>query len=86
MSKYIDANAFAYIVASNGDVDFINKVTRLMLDAPSIDIEPKHGEWINKNGHTHYCSVCGFEETEWYTKDYNFCPHCGADMRGKNDD
>ena len=38
MSRWIDADALAYIVASNGDADFINKVTRLMIDAPSIDI------------------------------------------------
>ena len=38
MSRYIDADALAYIVASNGDADFINKVTMLMIKAPSIDI------------------------------------------------
>lgn len=38
MSRYIDADALAYMVASNGDADFINKVTKLMIDAPSIDI------------------------------------------------
>ena len=38
MSRYTDANALAYIVASNGDADFINKVTKLIIDAPSIDI------------------------------------------------
>ena len=36
--RLIDADALAYIVASNGDADFINKVTRLMIEAPSIDI------------------------------------------------
>ena len=34
--RLIDADALAYIVASNGDADFINKVTRLMIDAPTI--------------------------------------------------
>lgn len=46
--------------------------------------EPKTGEWItNKDGYSK-CSECGFsfgcivcphEETD-------FCPNCGADMRG----
>ena len=36
--RLIDADALAYMVTSNGDADFINKVTKLMLDAPSIDI------------------------------------------------
>ena len=38
MSRYIDADALAYLVVNNGDADFINKVTKLMIDAPSIDI------------------------------------------------
>ncbi len=38
MSRWIDENALAYKVAINGDADFINKVTKLMIDAPSIDL------------------------------------------------
>ncbi len=38
MSRHIDADALAYKVASNGDADFINKVTKLMIEVPSIDI------------------------------------------------
>ena len=61
-------------------------------NAPSIDIEPKRGEWIAKteNYHSHWvCSECG----GWALLEYNeqmclsnFCPNCGADMRGKDDD
>lgn len=50
MSRYIDADALAYIVASNGDVDFINKVTKLMIDTPSIDIV--------RCGECKYNSIC----------------------------
>lgn len=38
MSRYVDANALAHKVVINGDADFINKVTKLMIDALSIDI------------------------------------------------
>lgn len=38
------------------------------------------GEWKPKNHHTDYCSNCGFEETQWRTADYNYCPNCGAKM------
>lgn len=49
-------------------------------------IEPKRGEWKPKNHHTDYCSNCGFEETQWRTADYNFCPSCGARMEGVDDE
>ena len=48
--------------------------------------EPKTGEWKPKNHHTDYCSNCGFEETQWRTADYNFCPSCGARMKGVDDE
>ena len=69
--RLIDADALAYIVASNGDADFINKVTRLMIDAPSIDLvfcgECKHTYgnppiadgrlWCKRHGSfMYYCS------------------------------
>ena len=56
----------------------------------------KRGEWkeiseYNGWGDTHYrCSVCG---EEWFLEDgtpkqnnMNFCPQCGADMRGDKND
>ena len=50
------------------------------------DYMPKRpqGEWIarnNNNPHCSYfqCSVCGIKKK--YT--HNFCPICGADMRGE---
>jgi len=44
------------------------------------------GEWKPKNHHTDYCSNCGFEETQWRTADYNYCPSCGARMKGVDDE
>ena len=50
--------------------------------------EREKGEWII--GVWDKCSVCGTEYSEdiyniSYESDYrpNFCPNCGADMRGK---
>ena len=48
-------------------------------DAPTI--EPKRGEWIVKQSGFAECSVC----EQHYFSDYNFCPYCGADMRGESD-
>ena len=49
--------------------------------------ERKTGKWINHrndNGHNIAdCSECG-EALQWFDDDIkpNFCPNCGADMRG----
>ena len=67
------------------DVDIIKNL-------PSV--QPKHGKWI-WNGDTldwerlHYCSECkkyALRDTDGkYEVLSDFCPHCGADMRGERD-
>lgn len=47
--------------------------------------ERPHGEWVKKTyGYlsAHECSECGFNGNQLW----HFCPICGADMRGKNDE
>ena len=59
-------------------------------EEPSTMPERKKGKWIYVNGHTAInCSACyhcgwslSFEDT---VKRFNFCPSCGADMRGEQD-
>ena len=55
-------------------------------NTPTVDAEPvRHGEWEfvyeDTNEELRFeCSLCkGFSTRE------NFCPHCGADMRGEDD-
>lgn len=64
---------------------------RIVGSIPSADVsEQKHGEWMpiieaNEFGDAYqcgcYCSECG-EELQ---SEPNFCPNCGADMRGDSD-
>ena len=60
---------------------------------PAADVQPvKRGKLEERIGYggwgdTYYhCSVCGsdwvFEEGTPKANEWNFCPHCGADMRG----
>lgn len=46
-----------------------------------------HGEWIieiDANGNTYgRCSICGMRQ---YAGQLNFCPNCGAKMKGANND
>ena len=71
---------------------FPKVVNEIISNAPTI--EPKRGKWvraINDYDHAYhnYCSLC----KEWNGMDVegwnwtpNFCPNCGADMRGDNNE
>ena len=55
---------------------------------PSAQPERMRGKWINRSLNTLYpewerytCSVCGK-----HSNSYDFCPNCGADMRGEQDE
>ena len=69
--------------------DVVNALTKQINDAlrlvPELYwrsqdvVERKRGEWYDRGSMSCRCSNCGCKST----KEYNFCPHCGADMRGK---
>lgn len=69
-------------------VDNILWVEFVVEDIPAADVRPVvYGEWVN-----HYCSGVevkdGFVSTccdMWNNRKSDFCPHCGADMRGKGE-
>jgi len=54
---------------------------------PSADVvERKKGKWIKGVGENGvstslFCSECNLENRHWY--EWNYCPNCGADMRGE---
>ena len=100
MSKWIDAdNAIerlgAYLMtdaqieygslASEDIEDWKPIAIDILKGAPSIDIVPKRGEWINTAepymSDNIVCSVCGYNSI----CEYNFCPNCGADMRKESE-
>ena len=58
-----------------------------IVKAPAADVAPVvHGRWIpfhsTAAGDIQYCSACEIGCT-WKP---NYCPNCGADMRGGNDE
>ena len=70
---------------SDGSVAFSKSEVHEMLNTiPAADVaEVKHGKWIKPTNEPYTmlakCSVCGFD-LGFIT---NFCPNCGADMRGE---
>lgn len=91
MSRLIDADAViealdSFILDEVTDVHG-DTVREILERLPTIE-ERKIGKWLKAYGDHEafgvrpfyrYCSECN-ESTVWA---YNFCPHCGADMRGE---
>lgn len=81
----IEPGTTRVIGAAVKDADVITVLESL----PTADVrENVHGDWDFEeypDGYYHSeCSICG----SWFKEDvflnpYNFCPNCGADMRGE---
>lgn len=74
---------------------FIGKsnATPLCLDYAIDALERRYGKWIRRpisvmgEGYVWYCSECDCERFYGFNKPlYNYCPDCGADMRGERHD
>jgi rubrerythrin len=99
MARYIDAEELTEEIESlsvmlGGENVFKTakkSVLRIIDEQPTADVEEvKHGEWIEiikdiGRGRTlikYQCNKC-----DVYTaKELNYCPNCGADMRGVKDE
>ena len=81
MSEDLIRRSDAIRVVRHSSMEFIDADTRQKLIEAIPTIEPKRGEWIDfKNGWK--CSACG----KWNNEMSNYCPNCGADMRGTDDE
>lgn len=100
MSRLIDADALSEKLKEmiafrtknlSTSYDF-QTILSCVEDMPTIEPERKKGHWIRHpeqrnifNGKTIECSECHEKYTVQYVEDELFCRHCGADMRGEND-
>lgn len=80
---------------TRGWFDGMAQAEHIVKNLPSVQLECKRGRFVGTeydgyaDGYPVYneweCSECGcvFEDEEPM---YNFCPNCGADMRGEQDE
>lgn len=91
MPRYIDAhraeNLLRMCGSYHGVISF-DTVIDVLHDTQTADVvERKKGRWVDETfefepwwvvHHPYKCNQCGERSEE----DSNFCPNCGADMRG----
>ena len=91
MSKYIELEEAIKEINALEYPSSLVDVKRKLMVLPTIDIESckadrPQGEWIHDTHYglklpEHKCSECG--TWEYSDEESNFCPNCGADMRGE---
>ena len=90
MSDLISRKAARNAVRNLGE-DYVARLKMLLLieELPSAEPERKKGHWTGD-----CCSCCGVSKYNYIKMvddecgpfgTWNFCPHCGADMRGENE-
>lgn len=89
MSRYIDIDNIEvdkYVTVWDCNCSEYGRQTVMAVDdlhyLPTVDAQPVvHGKWIDLDLCVK-CSFCGhFEHNPYF-----FCPNCGADMRGEEND
>ena len=73
-----------HITNSEGD-----NLEAIVSKLPPITPQPRKGHWMGKGDFT-TCSCCNemsypFEPTGYGSFYHNYCPNCGADMRGEEE-
>lgn len=88
MSRYIDSDKLIADIAREKGYTFTKpELISGLRDYPTADVKPVvRGKWVD-NGISDSvlakCSVCGIV---WGSVTFDFCPGCGADMRGKQNE
>ena len=84
MAEYIDKEALRDALYG-ADAITMNGV-KILNQFPSSDVEPvRHGRWIASHDEFCACSICKYPVYACWNQT-NYCPNCGADMRGINDE
>lgn len=72
------------------DICPISEIEKKIDNAPTVEERPQ-GEWVGNAFDEHHCNRCGYpalweeEPDDYYEVQSRFCPNCGADMKGENE-
>ena len=92
MTKKFDKNYGDTTI--KGIRDVFNMCVNCVNQTPTADVvEVKRGKWekikklfVAVNPYRHTCGLCGKSYFDHNKFNYPYCPNCGADMRGENND
>lgn len=93
MAEYIDRDKLIAEGQKDGAFGYVSVEEIAKFPAADV-VERKKGLWVEKaldtfRKYSVTCPFCGAEYIDNYdgyvsTGDFNFCPNCGADMRGED--
>ena len=70
------------VAVKSADPYYKDSITEELMNLPSAQTERKRGKWIY-DGDCYKCNKCGTVYGWWAdSQTSNFCPNCGANMRG----
>lgn len=75
------------IACGNADFDEMERLSAFIATVPRVDaVEVVHGEWVDEHedGHGEWVGTCS--QCHKTARVANFCPNCGAKMKGADDD
>lgn len=86
--SYCEEMARDYELTNPSYSDACSDIGNKCLDLSNKNItEVKHGKWVEKSyggyNWNFMCSECGFLDGFPMKERLNFCPNCGADMKGE---
>ena len=79
-----------YVASAGQDKMFVKVVEQVVEDVPTADVvEVRHSYWqcsnVRMSSRDITCRYCHRTETiSNVTEDFEYCPHCGAKMDGKD--
>ena len=76
------------ILFDNPNIEKICKGMQDVVNIHTIEAEPvRHGRWETNSDRPDplICSICKCGFDMWKHDPHNYCPNCGADMRGEEE-